>query len=231
MAHWSPRGSGKVVVLGTAGLWRWKLHRGETQDAFESFWTQLLLWLEGESDFAPGTNVAFHAGKGRYDPGEVIDLWIRTRDLDHFSGSVTILGPKRSQWGPFQPVAVPDRPATYTVHFPPPGIEGEYRAQLQSTAGAEPPEMETPFTVYRTSTEELLVAVDEANLNRLAQASGGQVLETQNIEALRLELENELRMRPGPRRRREIWDRWELFTALLGAFLLEWWLRKRRGMA
>jgi hypothetical protein len=89
---YQPYGSGRVIVLEGAGLWRWAfLPRGETtrQDLYPRFWNSLLRWLAASADFLPGETARLRASQTTFTELDQVSLYLTVRnDPQIGSGSV-----------------------------------------------------------------------------------------------------------------------------------------------
>ncbi len=132
-------GKGKVLSIGTAGLWQWSFlpeKLREYDDVYPRFWGQMMRWLLSESDFLPGQNISFKSDKYTYTLGEPVRLSVWTRHVD------------RAEYRPALEVISEDGARTVLRRRPfrgpvPPGngrrICGRTAQQHRRTAGGDGP--------------------------------------------------------------------------------------------
>lgn len=225
-------GQGKVLSLGSTGLWRWAFipeKLDEYEDVYARFWGQLIRWLVFGSDFLPGQEVSFQTERFTYNLGEPVPFVIRTRyiDVGAYRPEIELTTPGKETLR-LAPAAVEDASEFYTASFTP-EQEGEYKAVLRNNVG-EPKEDTLRFAVYADSIETRIVSADRELMQSIADVTSG--------EALTIEQWNELpeRVRAFEQASRElvkpddVWDKVPFFFALAGLLALEWFARRRLGL-
>ena len=226
-------GKGKVMSLGTAGLWRWAFlpeELKEHDDIYRLFWGQMIRWLIDETDFLPGQDIAFRTDRYTYALGEKIRLVIRTKNTDPaaYRPVIELAGPG-GKTTTLTPGRDAETPALWVAYHTP-AAEGEYRALLRNNIG-QPREDVARFTVYSDAIENRFVAVDRDVMAMIARTTGGEELALENARELPgkvrcFERASQERVKP-----RDAWDRAAIFWALVGALALEWFCRRRWGLA
>ncbi len=223
-------GKGKVLTVGSSGLWRWSFvpdARSDGLDLFRRLWAQIIRWLVFDSDFLPGQDITFHTERTTYQPGERIRFTLRTRQvaLDAYHPALTIHPPE----GPalrIEPARVENTP-DFTATFVP-EQEGEYRVTLDNNIG-QPRQDELRFTAYADFEETRLVSSDRETLAHLARETGGAPLTLEELDSLPARVRafaDETAQRPTPV---DSWDTGFWLAVLTGILALEWWLRRRGG--
>jgi hypothetical protein len=221
-------GQGKALSLNASGLWRWsfrEIGQEESESAYRRFWVSLLQWLLSGSQFLPGADVALTSARRYYTSEQPMQFLISTRHLDR-----SIYQPKLSISGAGREIEVDPRARGEAfVAEAGPVPPGTYRVKLRSNVG-QPPELVQSVEVINASIEKRDVSADPEMMRKLAQISGGSVLTASDVARLpelvqRLEAARQL-----AHRQRPVWDRWWIFSALLGLLGAEWWVRRRKGL-
>ncbi|MCC6697911.1 MAG: VWA domain-containing protein [Candidatus Hydrogenedentes bacterium] len=225
-------GRGKVMSIGTAGLWRWAFMPpalAEYDDIYQRFWSQMIRWLIFESDFLPGQEISFRTSQYAYNVGERVLFSVRTQFVDQqdYSPEVTVKAPDGST---SQIALSPDdeAPGTYSAHYQP-EKEGEFEATLRSTVG-EPREASERFTVYADSIESRFVAANPDALQRISHTTGGDTLTLDQLSEVPQLVEAFERAARKEQKPTDAWDTMEVFSALIGLLALEWLARRRTGL-
>jgi hypothetical protein len=113
-----------------------------------------------------------------------------------------------------------------------PRTDGAYvaLASVVTADGVTVGEAETGWTSDFSADEFKSLAADRALMTRLAQATGGRLLRPDDLEAFVREIPH--RSAPVTERFSEpLWHRSGVFLFALGCFVLEWGLRRRKGLA
>lgn len=225
-------GKGKVMSVGSAGLWRWSLVPDEAeryQGVYEEFWSQLVRWLVAYSDFMPSQEITFESNRNAFQLGDQVRFSVRTRqiDLKQYKPQIDV---KRGDGKKFniELQADPDQPGVFTSMFIP-DAEGEYEATLHNNIG-QPKEDTVRFTVYQDSREKRFVAADPSLMGQVARVTGGEPLKLDDIKSLpervkKFELATAERRRPV-----DAWDGPGFFYLLIGLGAVEWLIRRLSGM-
>lgn len=228
-------GKGKVMSVGSAGLWRWAFmpeDRKADDEVYPLFWRQMVRWLIDESDFLPGRNVSLRTDRHDYNPGERIRFVLRARNipeaqfrprivLREASGKSQVLSPSREE-------AAGGADLVYTAYYQPES-EGEFEAVLAGDA-AQGGDEKARFTVYSDSVETRLVAANRDLLAQIASVTGGSELALSQLaqwpdRVRRFEEASRDQLKAA-----DIWDRLGVFSLLVALLALEWFLRRRSGL-
>lgn len=221
--------AGQVLAISVGGLWRWSLHQ-ESEPAnnlYDRFWNQLLLnlfarsgatasehpqLLVGSANLLLGQEAAFtlHPGRATLAPGPKEAV---VRRGDELMRRVTLAPDDRGAWrGRF----LPEEPGRYQVRLP---LDDQV--------------VQARFAVARQNREITEVSPDHAYLQKLADLSGGALLDPDGLKAAREQLaraaaaESEA---PPLVERESLWDRGTVFYLFFAVLGLEWFLRRRWGM-
>ncbi len=234
-------GHGKVTVILTDSLWRWRLHPGP-EDHFSAFWDQLIAWSAPTEAELDDYQLDLFADADQLFMGESILLQARmgSRDesaLRDLSANCEIIAPSGRRI-PFR--MTPQTVTTSTGRTLPgfavevtPEESGMYRAVAQATVGDSADVIESsPYSFYvRPFTPESIprpINVDV--LTSLAQHSDGQFMQPDEVNAvlsaLTMEATDEERISFS-----SLWNNWWIIMGLILLLSIEWTTRKMKNMA
>lgn len=223
-------GSGQVVSFGVEGLWRWafnaKVEGANT--AFDRFWDQMILWLLASRDFVPSKQFSFRPNSANIPLGEKVyfRLLMRTPDPSVKTVPLRILdGEKEVARANLTPSAAD--PTRLTAEYLP-ERKGRHRVLAQFPDGTT---QESRFIVFTENLEETEVTTDVAYLRRLCESSGGRLLLPDELGKLVEELKTDRTDLQPKTRLTSIWDRSSVFYLLGLLFGMDWYLRRRWGLA
>jgi hypothetical protein len=234
VVSYQPYGSGRVVAIEGAGMWRWAFLPPERQaldDVYRDLWLGLLRWLAANAELLPGQKLALRGDKVRFSPTEPAGATLLLRE-DEAAGTVPAVelrGDGIDGVRTIRPAPLGDEPGVYRVAF---GVlpEGSYRAKV---AGATASDVgaETGFDVRSADDEQLDLRARPDLMARIAEASGGAVLSQSTpadvVAQFRAEQE---RAKADRVVRRPAWDRaWVLLT-VIGVWATAWALRRSAGL-
>ena len=173
-------GSGRVVAVEGAGMWRWAFLPPQHQDRDElygSLWRSLIRWLVTNAGMLPSQRLALRAEKSTFNNEEnaVVSLQVREDRWTGGTPQIELSGPAPAHgrkpwlckpWG--------NAPGQYHADL---GrlAEGRYRVRVVGAAKDET-SAEAAFDVRGNLKERLDVAARPANMTWIAQASGGAEL-------------------------------------------------------
>lgn len=231
---YQPYGTGRVVVVEGAGMWRWAfLHPAQhEQDAvYQRLWNSLLRWLVSGTGLLPGQPLALRVDKVGFDATEVASatLLLRAELPAERLPTVALTGDTLSAPQTFQPSAVGDEPGAYRVTFgrlP----EGHYAARVVDAAENDTA-AQVAFDVRSFLGEQLDLRARPDLLARLAEESGGAVLTDDPVRQIAARYaEYTARVRPPRVQRQTAWDRWWLLVGVFAAWGTAWTLRRSGGL-
>lgn len=217
-------GRGRSYVLATGGTWRWQMSLPVEDQRHEMFWRQLMRSLVAGSP--PATSLSTTATPGG------IELRAEFRD-DDFSPMADI---------EVTAVVAADDGQSFTIDLAPaareagvyrgtiaPGRSGTFFAEAVAVRNDEPLATARASLSYETGrTEKFGIRANPGLLARLSEATGGETLTADSLDALPDLLRfstagiTETEIRP-------VWDMPALFLLLLLLKAGEWLLRRRRG--
>jgi uncharacterized membrane protein len=225
-----PFGQGRSAAMLAGDLWRWGLRRPNlaNQD-LDQAWRQTIRWLVAD---VPG-RVEVHVKR---DPGENqagAALSVRVRDpiaqpLDNADVKVTMATPDGKQIA-LDVVPSETTPGEYQATFVP-RVEGGYQARVTVAApdGGEVGGSEAGFVHEPASDEFRTLLPNRELLQRIAERTGGEVIEPRQLEPFVASL---------PNRRIPItepwvyplWHQWPMLVLALACLVGEWGLRRWKG--
>ncbi|PQO41044.1 vWA domain-containing protein [Blastopirellula marina] len=231
-----PEGSGRVVVIEGAGMWRWAFLPPDHQDhdaLYGTLWRSLVRWLVSNVGLMPNQRVALRPDSVVVSSGQTAAATLLLRDEQWDSlPSVELSGETLDKPQTFVPQAQ-SSPGVYRVHFghlP----AGRYSVKVLGAKDDESAAA-TAFDVIGNLQERLDVAARPQALAELAEQSGGAPLDTQNIDELPTALnnafvENRDKNRPQLILRTPAWDRWWILATVVGLWGCTWGTRRWLGL-
>jgi uncharacterized membrane protein len=222
-------GSGKVLFMGTDGVWRWR--KGVEDKYHYRFWSQVVRWMAYQRNMAKGESMRFYFSPDTPSIGQTLSLRANvmqtsgeplaqgdvTARIESPSGktqSIKLAAGGSESWGSFE--------GRYETVEP-----GNHKVTLLCKQTAE--SLQTSFFVQGVSKERVGQAARPKVLEELARLTGGKTLSLQQpdqwIDAIRMAPQP-----PSTIRRIPLWSHpWlvALMVALLSAF---WIGRKAIGL-
>lgn len=231
---YQPYGSGKVVVIEGAGMWRWAFlppQQQELDQIYQTLWHNLLRWLVSSADLLPGQKLALRGDKisfGTMEPATAT-LILREEAAKGQVPKVELINQATKEKRSITPTPVGDEPGTFRVVFgklP----EGRYLARVEGASSGDLA-ASAVFDVRSLFEEQLDLQARPDLMQRIATDSGGAVLTNDTPDALAQQLQEKLDKDRSPRiRRLSAWDRWWLLLFVLGVWSCAWSLRRAGGL-
>jgi hypothetical protein len=234
---YQPYGSGRVVCLEGAGMWRWAFlppasQQQDQEEVYGNLWHSLLRWLISGANLLPGQKMTLRTDKVSFNTTEGATVTLMTREEGAANALPQIeLFPEGADKAAqtVKPVPAGDEPGTFRVGFgklP----EGRYQARIAS-APAEDAGAKTVFDVKLLGEEQLNLAARPDLMKRIAEDSGGTTIEDDNLASIEKQFDQHMeKTRPAAIRRTSAWDRaWVLF-AVLALWGITWALRRSGGL-
>ncbi|MDR3402124.1 MAG: hypothetical protein P4L99_06455 [Chthoniobacter sp.] len=225
-------GEGQVLSVGVDGLWRWafnaKIEGANT--LFDRFWDQMILWLMAGRDFLPTQQYALRANSANIPLGEKIYFRAIVRDSAANKIAADIpLTITREKGEEGHADLHPDANAAdkLTAEFLAPK-PGKYQAAAKFPDGST---QTARFVVFDDNLEQTEVATDAGYLRKLCESSGGRLLAPGELEKLLAELKNDKVEASPIRKLTSAWDRVWVFWVIGLLFGMDWYLRRRWGLA
>jgi len=229
-------GTGRVVAVEGSGMWRWAFLSPQYQQhdqVYGSLWQSLLRWLVSSVGLVPGQDLMLRTDKVTYSAGEPVAALLLTRDESAGSRKLEVELTTEADGSARTVTAVPlgDEPGVYRVPF---GVlpEGAYRARVAGSAAASANSAKTvAFDVRSISAEQLDVQARPDLMARIAEQSGGAVLDVNGTDSLSDRFREHLaRSRPEKVRRIPAWDRWWILVSMIAVWGTAWGLRRSAGL-
>ena len=223
-------GSGHTLYLGFNGSWRWR-RAGRQAEFFDKFWIQAVRYLVEGRALEGRRRGYLQTDRDRYELGEKITVTARLQDatynplvlakieasLQRASGTpeTVVLLPIANQPGAYEASLTARETGVHTLRVATPGASDSEGSMIES-----------PFSVEMPSVEANQVWLDKPLLKELAEASGGQYFEINELDKLIAAVPNEVetievRSKPDP-----LWDFRGMLLLLVGLLGAEWFIRK-----
>ena len=228
-------GDGRAAALSIGDMWRWGIRHEEGQAAdMEIAWRQLVRWLVTD---AP-RRVEIEALSDEADPsGEIAGakrIVVRVRDeefapLDNAIVSLHVTTPSKERLE-LTATQSETEPGLYETSFSP-REEGAYRAEaiVRGPDSAEIGSRETGWAFEPAADEFRQLAPNRRLLERIAEETGGEVIELDRLESFAAGLSSK-KAPVTEHWSQPLWHKpWVLLVAI-ACLCAEWALRRWRGM-
>jgi uncharacterized membrane protein len=228
-------GKGRVGALTVGDWWRWGLQNPELHRDMDKSWRQMVRWLV--SDVPERIELQVEPKPG--DPNQAVELQVRVRDpkfqpLDNAAVSFKVqriqearpgtnvvfmaAEPALGEPGLYQAAYIPRETAGYQVDV-----------VVTNDVGAEIGRARTGWTADLAGDEFRRLKPNRALLESIARQTGGEVIAAADLDAFARKL---------PFRKMPIteawtlplWHRPEVFLFVLACFVIEWGLRRWKGL-
>jgi hypothetical protein len=227
-------GSGRVVVVEGAGMWRWAFlppQHQDRDDLYGSLWRSLVRWLVTNVGLLPSQQMALRPDKATFTTEENVLATLLVRENPSRAGVPRLLLSGGTLSEPQTVVCKPwgNVPGQYHADL---GAlaEGRYRIRVEG-AGKNETAAEAAVDVRGNLQERLELSAQPALMKWIADASGGRVLDSADPASLARHFEEHLvRSRPERILRTPVWDRWWMLVSALALWGVTWGLRRRSGL-
>lgn len=225
-------GKGKVLAVLTDGLWRWSLlpsRLREFDSIYQVFWSRTIRWLATGGDFLPGQSVAMRLSKLTAEPGETVAVSVATRYVDPaFQPRLFIRGPAGAR-EEVTLVRTSEQSAQFRASLRR-DAAGIHELEL-SAPGMQPDRLAARLAVYDQSAERLDTSAQPATLEAIAEAGGGECLGPGERERLLDYLAGAEAAREVDERADYTFEQPAVFVLIVSMLGLEWFVRRRNGLA
>jgi hypothetical protein len=189
----------------------------------------MILWLLAAREFTPAKQFSFRTSSANVQLGEKVYFRLNLRNPDPKVTTVPVrlfLGENEIAHLTLAPSG--GQEATRLVAEFLPEKLGRYRAVASLPDGST---LESRFIVFTENLEETEVATDVTYLKRLCEASGGRLLQPDELGKLIAEFGDEKSDAAPKTRLKSVWDQtWVFYLAGL-LFGVDWYLRRRWGLS
>ena len=229
-------GQGVCGLVNGDGLWKWDFfpEARELGNMYEDFWTQLIQWMASYSEFLPGQDFSLRLPSLRGRAGDPVGVSMSFRGRGEAPAPVLKITAPDGSATELQPAAYPDpggHPhwrASFTPDAP-----GAWKLAVIDPREKAPPAPEATFLVPAPPAESDHLGADPDFLRQLAESTGGRLLEPAELPAfLKSAFTPEA---PAARSAGAVWQpswtRWPLALLIALPLALEWYLRRRQGLA
>ncbi|MBI4581216.1 MAG: hypothetical protein HY718_16050, partial [Planctomycetes bacterium] len=227
-------GTGRVVVIEGAGMWRWAFlppQEHEYGEVYGALWQSLMRWLVSGTALRPGQSMDLRCEKVLFEASDPASATL-LMSAEAVGGGppptveLRVAG-EENAIGDYAATAAGSDPGVFRVVFgklPP----GQYEA-LVTGGGATAPS--TRFDVRAPVREQLELAVRADLMAKIADDSGGAGLESgTGREVAGLYEAFARRAQPERVRRIPAWDRWYVLVGVLGIWAVCWGVRRAGGL-
>ena len=222
-------GAGKGMFHAFDDSWRWRFRAGDKY--FGRFWVQTVRFL-ARSKLVGQRQAEVQTDRKRYQRGQPIQLRVRFPNpgLAPTNGDITVQVEKRGQ-GP-RKLALKLVPGTRNVFEGalPQAAEGEYEVRLLPPPILEGPIATTSFRVDAPINEFERIEMNEPELIRAAESTGGKFYTPQDAGSLLKDLPKPSKVPLDTDPPIPLWNSWPLLTLFLVLITAEWVFRKRKQM-
>ncbi len=238
-------GQGRVAAMLLGDVWHWGLRDEESHHDMDKAWRQLARWLIADGP----KRIEFSAEEISEDSGEAMSLKVRVRDqrfhpLDNASVNIAVrrLGNFSGQTN--QPFATAQN--TNAIHLiatadaSEAGLytascaardTGAYLAEavIRDANGGEIGRAQTGWACDPDAREFATLKPNRALLSEIARKTGGEIVSANDLA----DFTKNLPSRKAPIHEIKTWPAWHqpwLFAFALGCFVVEWGLRRWKGL-
>jgi hypothetical protein len=226
-------GQGRAAALLVGDLWRWGLHRPKPEENdLDKAWRQTVRWLVAE--VPDRVELTSQARRGPDDPDGALALTVVVRDpsyapLDNAAVTIRVTPPDGKPVD-LRADADPKQSGRYQAVYVP-RQSGPYRAQATASApdGSDVGHADTGWSSDPAAEEFRTLQPDAKLLDRIARATGGQVVAASDLDDFAATL---------PTRHAEItepyinplWHNSCVFLVAMLCLTAEWGLRRWKGL-
>jgi hypothetical protein len=222
-------GAGKGMFHAFDDTWRWRFRAGDKY--FGRFWVQTVRFL-ARSKLLGQRQAEVQTDRKRYQRGQPIQLRVRFPNpgLAPTSGDVTVQVEKRGQ-GP-RKLSLKLVPGTRNVFegVLPQAAEGEYEIRLLPPPILEGPVPTSSFRVDATVNEFERIEMNEPELIRAVEATGGKFYTPLEAGGLLKDLPPPSKVPLDTDPPIPLWNTWPVLSLFLTLITSEWVFRKRKQM-
>jgi uncharacterized membrane protein len=222
-------GRGRTLALMIGDLWQWRLNSNRDSDLYKA-WRQTIRWLV--ADVPRRVEVKFDESEAN---GQTIPVQIQVVDRQYLpstNAKITAVVTRPDGEKTEIPVRPSDTQAGIWELNYAPRQQGVYRLEVvaRETDGTQIGKREAAWVSDLDAREFARLQPDRDYLQRIADQTGGEVVELQQLESLA----ERIPARSAPlmdRKTRPWWHNSWIFSIAIGLLIAEWGLRRWHGMA
>ncbi len=221
-------GAGKSMFHAFDDTWRWRFRTGDQY--FGRFWVQTVRFL-ARSRLAGQRQAELQTDRRRYERGKPIEFRARFPNPALTPpGDLTVEVARSGQGARRLTLKLVPGSRNVFEGVLPQAAEGDYEARLLPPPVLEGPIPTTSFRVEAPVGEFEHIEMNQAELMRAAETSGGKYYSPLAAESLLGDLPKPSKVPLDTDPPITLWNSWPVFTLFLALVTLEWVLRKRRQM-
>jgi len=225
-------GKGRTGSFLIGDLWRWKLHQDSPDNEdLEKAWRQTIRWLVGDVP----QRVRAEAVRIQDDPNRPVRIAVEVNDenfkpLDNAGVTVEVTTPEGETLtltAEAEDALSGQYASTYV-----PRATGMYRARVTALNpdGSEIKQTETGWVSEPAGDEFLTLQPNREFLETIARESGGEVVSLGDLDRfVRTLPEREIPV--AEPKIHSVWHKWGVFCLAVGLLVVEWGLRRWKGLA
>lgn len=223
-------GEGRTAAIPIGDLWRWGMKDAEQQDELAKSWRQIMRWAV--NDVPSRVELEKEALLSGGIPLTRLSVWVRDEAFEPQDDATVVFTVTGRDGDSAVLTGEPslEQPGRFTAEYSSLDSTG-YR--ITATAvdgnGNEIGTAEAARAVNPEAREFATLGPDRAALERIANATGGEVLEIDELGRLP-EILEKLELPVSEVRQRPLWHAPWMFLIALALFLGEWILRRRQGI-
>jgi hypothetical protein len=221
-------GNGQVLSVGVDGLWRWafnpKVDGGN--GVFDRFWDQMILWMLASRDFLPTDKFGLRASTANVPLGDKLTFRAIVRDGAPALKEIPLNIRRGVEEVAKVSLTISDQDRL-SAEFQPP-TKGKYEATATFPGGIK---QTVRFIVFDENAEETEVATDSTFLKKLCEASGGRLLDAEELPKFLSQLNDTSVEAASTTRVVPVWDSAFILWVIAALFSADWYLRRKLGLA
>ncbi len=226
-------GAGRTAAFAPANSWRWRMLRPLDDDSFRRFWSQMMRWL------AVGSKEMLTLGTDRdtINVHQPLVLTAQVLDKTHRpSNDAKVVAKIKDPFGNTDELSLPwilSEDGVYQATYRP-ADKGDFAVTVTATLAGNTLEKSTSFSAVESSVEFAHTSMDTAALRQIAAAGNGTLdLEANADKAVAAILKqvSEKQKLLDLVEERDLRDAPVLLLLIAAAWIAEWFLRRRSGLA
>jgi uncharacterized membrane protein len=224
-------GRGRAAALTVGDLWRWNLHRKEGASSdLEKAWRQTVRWLVADVP----QRVEVEAERRADDASLATHIIVRVRDklFEPLDNAPVVVRVKTPEGREIELTAEPSEQSagSYETSFAS-RTPGAYRATAIAKAedGSDVGQREFGWTIEPDADELRTLKPNRDLLARLAEATGGEIVAADGLDAFVASLPNR-KVAVTEAWTYPLWHQWPVFLFAVTCLVGEWGLRRWKGL-